>query len=98
MSTLRLRREVAAFAQLMERKLRENDYKGGWRNEDTEALLTRLQQEAYELQVATETSGAWCSYPPAAVLGKKGRNTIGREAADVANFAMMIADVCGALK
>jgi hypothetical protein len=94
---LELRPEVAAFAQLMEAKLRENDHKGGWQHDGTDALLKRLREEADELQYVTETSGAWCSAPPRSVLNTEERIRVAREAADVANFAMMIADVCGGL-
>lgn len=48
---LRLRPEVAAFAQLMEQKLRENDHKGrkGWKKDKTHRLLVRLLDETREL-------------------------------------------------
>lgn len=77
------RPEVAAFALLMGAKLRENDHKGGWKGNTSGELWERLREEAVEL---------------AEVLGALGpAANVGREAADVANFAMMIADVCGAL-
>lgn len=82
---LRLRPEVAAFAQLMERELRVNDHKGGWQYEDPLCLLDRLREESRELKCAV--GGAITPDP----------DSVGSEAADVANFAMMIADVCGAL-
>ncbi len=77
-----VRPEVAAFALLMEKKLRENDHKGGWKDCDRPYLLRRLGQESRELQDA--------------VLGHAPL-IVGDEAADVANFAMMLADVAGAL-
>lgn len=92
-----IRPQVMAFARLMEAKLRENDHKGGWWHDGTDALLKRLLEETRELAALTETSGAWCSAPPSAALDAVKRAEVGREAADVANFAMMIADVCGAL-
>ncbi len=86
--TLELRPEVAAFAQAMERKLRENDHKGGWKDEDVWALFTRLRKDE-----TAELVSAVYSYQhdgsPGCVLD---------EAADVANFCLMIADVCGALE
>jgi NTP pyrophosphatase (non-canonical NTP hydrolase) len=92
-SALKLRPEVEAFAQLMEQKLRQNDHKDHWSHEEPGWLLKRLHGEADEL------GGAVRKYrldvPPTCSTGDRWR--IGAEAADVANFAMMIADVCGAL-
>lgn len=76
-----LRPEVLAFARLMERQLRANDHKPGWKNDTPVALMRRLEEEAQEL------NGALGWSPVEVAL----------EAADVANFAMMIADVCGCL-
>lgn len=87
MASFVLRPEVAAFAMLMEEKLLLNDHRPGWKNDDVHALIARLYEEAREL-VQAIGEGA----DPAVVHAE-----IGREAADVANFAMMIADVCGAL-
>lgn len=86
---LGLRPKVLAFAHLMEAKLRENDYKGGWQKDKPSALLKRLREEADELDAAIQPGtrgdiGPW-------------RGLVGNEAADVANFAMMVADVCGGL-
>lgn len=80
------RREVRLFAQQMESRLRANDHKPGWKQDDVRALLWRLWDEANELDVATIPEQGWS---PA---------DIAKEAADVANFAMMIADVCGGLE
>lgn len=81
------RPEVAAFAILMEAKLRKNDHKGHWRNCRPSDLYRRMLEEIEELRVVLIEH---------AMSG--GRETdIGDEAADVANFAMMVADVCGAL-
>lgn len=78
------RPEVRAFADLMEAQLKANDHKPGWKGDDPNALWSRLSDEALEL---TEEVGDSARDP---IL-------VGKEAADVANFAMMIADVCGAL-
>ncbi len=86
-----VRPEVAAFALLMEAKLREKDHRGGWDECTTAWLMSRLREEAKELagELSRRTD----------FDGEEDRwaRLIGREAADVANFAMMIADVCGAL-
>lgn len=72
---------VDAFAEQMENKLAENRHKGdaaGWRGMTIDQLQARLFEEAHELIVAIQTGQS-----PDAVI---------REAADVGNFAMMIAD------
>ncbi len=70
---------LADFTQACERKLRLNRHKGGWQNTTMAYLLRRLAQEKGELVRAVRANR-----PRAEVL---------EEAADVANFAMMIADV-----
>jgi NTP pyrophosphatase (non-canonical NTP hydrolase) len=74
----RWRPEVVAFADAMEAKLRENDHKRPWYCLDMRTLSRRLTQEREELRRAVEVGD------PAEVL---------REAADVANFCMMTADM-----
>ncbi|NBJ13243.1 hypothetical protein [Microvirga arsenatis] len=78
-----LRPEVLAFALLMEQQLRANDHKPGWKNDAPVVLMDRLHEEAAELHEALKQGDY--------------REHIALEAADVANFAMMIADVCGCL-
>jgi NTP pyrophosphatase (non-canonical NTP hydrolase) len=67
----------------MEAQLRANDHKPGWKNDSLLSLISRCSEELIELrhEIIEE-------YDPVRVL---------KEAADVANFAMMIADVCGGL-
>jgi hypothetical protein len=79
-----LRPEVLAFAQLMEAKLRENDHKGGWQYDSPWVLSGRIFDEAREVREALQKP----SVDPMHVAC---------EAADVANFAMMVADRVGAL-
>lgn len=79
------RPEVRAFADLMEAQLRKNDHKPGWKNDRPHSLLKRLYDEAAELGHAMPYDDDFEA------------EVVGLEAADVANFAMMIADVCGAL-
>jgi NTP pyrophosphatase (non-canonical NTP hydrolase) len=68
---------VKSFALAMETKLKENDWKRGWEYCSMQYLSMRLTQEREELRKAVERGN------PVEVL---------REAADVANFCMMIAD------
>jgi hypothetical protein len=65
------------FAEQMETKLQENDYKHGWENCTTSYLIGRLDEELNELKAG---------------LVKGSPSQIVAEAADVANIAMMIAD------
>jgi hypothetical protein len=95
---VRPRPAVRWFAEAMERELRENDHKGTWERCTLGYLAKRLREEVDELVVAAmdghvEASagedglrrGPWTEADTARVLS---------EAADVGNFAMMIADVC----
>ena len=76
---LAVRPEVRWFALQMEKQLKANDHKPGWRDDDFEYLMQRLSEEVNELGQAHGNDIT------AAV-------EIIREAADVANFAMMVAD------
>ena len=71
------REEVVAFSKIMERKLWENESKGGWLSQTDAYLLKRLHQEVEEL--VQELKGYHSL-------------NIQRECADVANIAMMISD------
>ncbi|MED1784667.1 hypothetical protein P4V43_22815 [Brevibacillus fortis] len=68
----------------MESKLLENDHKGGWDDCGIFWLLGRLNEEVKELSDLMETGHNSES-------GLDLKNII-REAADVANFSIMIAD------
>lgn len=78
---VQLRPCVEEFAMSMEKTLRRNDWKGGWNYMSGDELFSRLSEEVEELRLA--------------LVHHRSRRTIVREAADVANFAMMIADQCG---
>jgi len=82
---LMVRREVREFALAMEAKLAANDHKGGWKQDGAFSLFGRLVEESGELSDALIATTA----EPRRVL---------HEAVDVANFAMMIADVAGGLR
>jgi hypothetical protein len=83
-----VRPEVQAFALLMEKRLQQNDYKGGWQNEHVWQLFDRLLEEAEELEELIHSDYA----------DDEREAGIPQEAADVANFAMFIVDRCGCLK
>lgn len=86
---IRLRPEVRKFAEAMELKLRKHDEDySGWGDLTSGSLYTKARQELTELANAILSyngdNGSW--------------NTILEEAADVANFLMMICDNYGLLK
>lgn len=67
--------DVALLENAMKQKLRENEHKGYWDKISLLQLAKRLEEEVEELNDAILTKG------PVEIV---------REAADVANFAMMI--------
>jgi len=78
-----VRPEVITFAIKMERKLRENDHKGGWLNDYYDYLITRLEDEVEELKIAY----------------KKGNGVltgIASECCDIANYAIRDTKTAGA--
>lgn len=75
-----VRPAVMWFAEMMEAKLAKNDHKGGWNNCDLQYLSMRLTQERKELTEAIKS---------------RNKQRIIDECADIANFAMMIADRFG---
>lgn len=93
MPELDVRPEVAAFALAMEKRLRENDWKHGWKNEHRATLFDGLRKEVEELRVAANISCPACRR----CTNEYALDMIKHEAADVANFAMFIADSCGVL-
>lgn len=78
---MKLRPEVKWFAEQMELKLRENDDKPGWHDDLYPDLYRRLEEELQEVRDASMKTGWWDD-----------RHKIIGELADVANFAMMLAD------
>jgi len=89
-----LRVEVRLFAEAMERQLKENDHKGGWDEESITWLLSRVREETDEL--AGVLYKLRKTNPGSAQRAALAKDAL-HEAADVGNFAMMIADVIGAL-
>ena len=96
------RREVRAFAILMETELRANDHKPGWKNDTPLSLATRVSEEAKELWDAVMLFEDWGLHlpnenPESRIEMRKKTVEIAKEAADVANMAMMVVDVYGLL-
>ena len=78
----RLRPEVLAFALLMEAQLKRNDYRGGWKDESPTYLGHRIEENMRDLGMISANED---------VPGYH------RTCADIANFAMMLADNRAAL-
>lgn len=79
---------VLSFAELMEEKLSRNRHKGdrdGWLSCPLPRLMHLLLAEVLELEEVTRGGVAASA------------SEVALECADVANFAMMIADKCGGL-
>ena len=80
-------RAVQAFAKEMEHKLALNTHKGGWDGLTFQYLMYRLEKEVRELWKVYDDPEEWIGGDP---------RHITEECADIANFAMMIADKYGA--
>lgn len=85
------RKEIAWFAKEMEAKLRENDHKGkdGWKQWRIDALFPRIGHERDELLLALHPLKLDTMNE---TLTREDACEVIRECADIANFAMMIAD------
>lgn len=78
---LPIRPEVLDFAIDMETKLAKNDHKGGWGGMTVEELIAHVEDELGELKAAIEL--------------RLSPEEVRFEAADTANFLMMLADNYG---
>lgn len=85
---------VLWFAEQMETKLRANDHKGGWLGIGMEYAQRRMRQEALDLEAAIAEYSQYNADGSLKTDQQElaARHRIILEAADVANFAMMIAD------
>ena len=90
-----MRESVQKFAESMEQVLQENDYKGGWQQEDFAYLWNRLLDEIAELKKRLEK--AKLLQNKEVILSIPNKNEILKEAVDIANFCMMIVDNVGNL-
>jgi NTP pyrophosphatase (non-canonical NTP hydrolase) len=80
-----MRSEVVKFAEVMEKKLQDNEHKGGWENCSIDFLTYRLRQETAEL---FEALTLFHRMP-----NEQTRKLVEDECGDVGNFAMMIQDL-----
>ena len=85
-----VREEVDWFSREMELKLRENDHKPGWDKMNYGRLMERLDEECKEAEEAIKNFLANLMMEEGAP-GAAAEAAI-QELADVANFAMMMAD------
>lgn len=94
------RTEVNKFAEAMEVELKENDYKGGWKECSLDFLINKLEEEVNELKNMAKQydyvrhKKLLPNYEQAM---EHNRKCLLSEAADVGNIAMMIADIYDAL-
>jgi len=92
-----VRDTVKAFSMLMEKVLRDNDHKGGWQECDPRWLLAKLNEEVGELGKALTIQylpdGRELKDYPDTNGGRGMIDNIIRECVDVANVAMMMADI-----
>lgn len=87
----KLRESVEWFSGKMEQKLKANTHKGGWGESELGWLFVRLKEEVEELHNAINDRVI-----PTPFFGvSHTEEEIIQECADVANFAMMIADKFG---
>ncbi len=93
---------VERFTKVMRQKLEENEEKkgsdGAWRTSSLESLLEHLRDEVEELgKVVRQREHLPLGFKTSQALHDEMTKEIAREAADVANLAMMVADVVGEL-
>ena len=81
---MQIREALRFFAQEMEKELKNNEFRGDWRECGPSDMMARLWDEMYDLDDQVEKV---CE-------GKGDRMAVLKEAVDVANYAMFVADVC----
>jgi len=100
---VKLRPEVQWFAEQMERRLRAKDAKRGgnsWKSSTSGPLLDAMLEETEKLKdilisrLTEEIKRTGSRRGPVPLnLSEQDRREVIRESADVANYAMMVADV-----
>lgn len=81
---MEMRPALKVFATRMEEELKKNDFRGTWKNEDPRSMMAKLWDEVYDLDTQLDKYNH----------GEGDPEQILKEAADVANYAMFVADVC----
>jgi len=87
-----MRESVKEFADAMERVLKDNDHKDGWKNLNAYHLLGRIDEERDELFRAMDRFYRDENAIGNQKLAKKDLNDMLDEAIDIANFCMMLYD------
>lgn len=87
---MKTRESVAWFAERMEKKLLANDGKNGWLQCDKTYLTKRLHDELREMINRAKDIG-WSNFNHMPIADRDIEELVD-ECADIANFAMMIAD------
>jgi DNA primase large subunit len=93
---MKVRKEVKWFAGRMENKLSQNDHKEGWEYCHSNELITSVEDELNELIKKMSEIGYqvfWEHFPDDSDIDQ-----LIDECADIANFAMMIADNANLIK
>jgi predicted house-cleaning noncanonical NTP pyrophosphatase (MazG superfamily) len=100
-----MRDEVKKFAEKMEKVLKENDYKGGWKDSSDDYLQEKLLEEVAEYFQACECSPLQVisNFADSLILAGnevdalKNHNMVNKkkELADIANICMMLHDNAG---
>ena len=91
--------EVSAFGKLQLQKLAENAFKGSWKGQPLLVSLERLRGELRELEIEVRDRATALRYGTESEEWLRANaERIGREAADVGNYAMVLADTAGALE
>lgn len=92
---------VEKFAKQMRQKLEDNKEKGSdgtWTSDSLPSLLSRLKEEVEELEtVINQRERLPMNFEASKALFDQMTQAIIKEAADVGNMAMMIADTTGKL-
>lgn len=89
-----IRKEIKSFSEDMEKKLKDNDHKGHWSKSSYAYLIQRLREEVDELdeELSSFVIGQAMPRDLSGSYSIEQYGEVVEECADVANFAMMIAD------
>ncbi len=89
-----VRPEVQWFAIEMEKKLALNDHKTGWKDCEVDMLIGRLKEETQELEDEWwKRKNDFGRSAGEGFMFVSSNEDLIKECADIANFAMMVADL-----